>query len=102
MSLTQKDLDTLNNIDNIFNYSQYIQEYNKLESGIQSKTLGTNGDETIKCKLIDLETKVRNKRIPPDKSDDFSFKWNLLKRLKGLFRNNFNLDTIAAAKKQII
>lgn len=59
-SLTAQDMATLNGISNISSYSEFAVQYKNLESAIQAKTLGTNGDAQLQGALNALSTRINN------------------------------------------
>ncbi|KAK8891276.1 hypothetical protein M9Y10_028484 [Tritrichomonas musculus] len=100
-SLTAQDMATLNGISNISSYSEFAVQYKNLESAIQAKTLGTNGDAQLQGALNALSTRINNSGLNSSQKQDFNTKIGTLQIMaNGALRNAFTLDDIGAALRK--
>ena len=100
VSLNQRDLQALENIDRISTYSQFIQNYDNLDAAIQAKMLGASADSTLQSQLNQLQQRVSRSGMDSSQQSDFNTKIHqLLNMASGCLRNTFDIPTIAKAKR---
>ena len=101
VSVEEKDITILNNIDSIQDFADFDSKFNNLDRAIQSKMLGSEEDSDLENKLIQLKARIEgNGGMNDSQRNDFLMNIeSLIKMSKGALRNTFSLDSIAAAKK---
>lgn len=100
-TLSANDIEALKNIGMINNYSQFLQQYNNLDSAIQAIMLGKKDDPAVKQNLISLKDRIIKSGIDKTQLNDFNQKYqSLMNMADGALRDKYTLEDIAAAKKK--
>jgi len=94
-TLSKEDLKTLENIENINNYDELKNNYDKIFKAVQAKCLGTF-DENLKIKLEKMfETIINNNK---NSNTDLEYmKKALIGMTEGSIKDKFTLEKISAA-----
>ena len=96
ITLSKEDIETLNHLEQYYNYNEFVNNYDKIFKAVQAKCIGTS-DENLKKKLEELFDNV----LKDNKNIDLDFinksKKALIGMTEGSIKNNFTLDKINAA-----
>ena len=99
-SLLKEDLESLEKIDSLKNYDEFIEHFNNLEKAIQAKMIGLEPDYELIKKLDSLNKRLE-KTINPEKLTDYNNKFNILNNwASGKYKTLFTIDSISAAKNK--
>ena len=96
VTLSKEDIETLEHLEQYYNYNEFMNNYDKIFKAVQAKCIGTS-DENLKNRLEIMFANI----MKDSKNIDFDLinksKKALIGMTEGSIKNNFTLDQINAA-----
>ena len=96
ITLSKEDIQTLNNIENYYNYNVFKNNYGKIFNAVQAQCIGTF-DYQLKEKLENMFENILNNNNNIDKEFIEKCRKELIGMTEGSIKNCFTLDQIKAA-----